>query len=130
MTRQGPMNTDGTPNANSGMFTETFSWTADGSGAASVTTSKITGLLLGVETNPDGTDVPTSYGVTVTNEGGRDLLGGGGASRSTSATEYVQPKDSSGATCVMPVIGQALTIAITGAGSGKKGVVRLEFEKR
>lgn len=131
-TIRGARNADGTPNANSGMIEVIWSWTSSGGGTVSEAMSEtLTGLLLGVETDPDGSAVPTAnYGLTVTNARGRDVLGGAGASRSDSATEYIQPKDTAGNACIMPLIGDTLTFAIASAGAAKQGVARLFIEKR
>lgn len=57
----------------------------------------ITGMyLFAVETNPGNVTVPDAWSVTVTNAAGFDLLGGQGASRSTTLTQRVVPAVATG----------------------------------
>jgi hypothetical protein len=93
-------------------------WTCDASGNADIPLT-LYGWLAKMVTTPDGTLVPTAYGVTLLDENGIDAMAGAGATRSTSATEQVAPTLSGSQ---VPVFLCGLhTFKITGAGVSKKG---------
>lgn len=101
-----------------------FDWTsgtdAEAGTASGQTTNVYSGKILGLATVPDGTAVPTaSYDITVTDEDGMDVLMGGGADRSDTATEYVL------STSLGAVANDKLTINVAAAGSAKKGIAYL-----
>lgn len=101
-----------------------FDWTsgdgAEDGTASGQTTHAYSGKILGLATVPAGApDVPTSYGITVTDEDSLDVLMAAGAGRSATATEYVL-SISLGA-----VANDKLTVNISGAGTNKKGVAYL-----
>lgn len=106
-------------------------WTSHTDGTVSAsnvarTTGYYSGFLTHVETDPDGTDVPTAYTLTVLNDQGTDLLCGAGTARSTTANEIVQPTPNSTPGPVM-FSGTRLELQIASAGSGKKGRAILHF---
>lgn len=102
----------------------TWAWTsaADGTltGVTTTTTAPYDGKLLGFATIPDGSTAPDdNYDVTVTDSNGHDVLLGAGANRDTANTEYANQ------TTIAAVASSKLTLAVSGAGSGKKGTVIL-----
>lgn len=105
-----------------------YAWTCDASGNADGTTGfAVQGLLLAMETNPDGSAAPTdNYDVTVTvDDGAVDILGGAGANRHTSSEQRCQPLASDGATIMpAPFIGKP-KINVSNAGNAKSGVIDL-----
>ena len=101
-------------------------WTSDASGdVEKAITEQINGVLLALITNPDGTDVPTSYDVSIEDDKGIDILLGKGASRSTSATEAVALDLSTGQP--RPTAATSFTFKVANAGNAKKGFVQLLF---
>ena len=59
---------------------------------STVISTAITGLyLFAMETNPGDVTIPDAWSVTVTNAAGYDLMGGTGATRSTTLTQRVVP---------------------------------------
>lgn len=98
-----------------------FTWTSSAGGAAdAVTVRAYDGKLIGLTTDPDGSDAPTdNYDIVITDSGGHDVLLGAGANRDTANTEHVA-EASLGA-----VANSTLTLAITNAGATKEGVVIL-----
>ena len=86
------------------ILTVNFAFTAspdDGAMPAIATSTAIstaiTGMyLFAVETNPGNVAVPDAWSVTVTNAAGFDLLGGAGATRSTTLTQRVIPSVATG----------------------------------
>lgn len=95
-----------------------FEWTSDASGDASGSTGHvISGLIRRIATDPDNTAAPTAnYDVTITDESGVDVLGGGGVDRHTSNSEQVIPSQ--------PIaVDNVLTLVVAGAGNAKSGVV-------
>lgn len=112
-----------------------FDWTCTAGGVVTYThPDRLTGLLWGVETIPGAngdraTNLPTSYGLTLTNEYSRDVLGGSGAGRSASAAEYVTPLVSSLNTPHY-IDAQTLTLNISGAGNAKQGRCIVYLEDR
>ena len=100
-----------------------FSWTsgdgAEDGTASGQTTYAYSGKILGLATDP-GSPAPTAlYDITVTDEDGMDVLMGGGADRSATATEYVL-SSSLGA-----VANDKLTINVSAAGTNTKGIAYL-----
>lgn len=98
-----------------------WAWTATAGGAAGdSTTAAFDGDLIGLATIPDGVAAPTdNYDIVITDADSHDVLLGAGANRDTATTEYVAGS-SLGA-----VSGSRLTLAVTNAGSGGKGVTIL-----
>ena len=105
-----------------------MAWTTDGSGnfTATDTGYPIDAYLMMVETDPDGTAVPTAaYDITLKNANGVDVMGGALSNRSATATEITLPLLNGNYTMI-PVVGP-LTFDVTSAGNDKKGVVRIYF---
>ena len=102
-------------------------WTTDSSGDLTATDTgyAIEGYLMLVETDPDGTAVPTSYAVTLTDANGVDVMGGALSGRSTTATEMSLPLLNGNYT-MLPIPG-TLSMDVTGAGASKSGTVRIYF---
>lgn len=102
----------------------TFEWTADTDGSVDAVSSNIRfdGIPQAVEVVP-GTPSPTaSYAITLKNEYGRDILGGGGTGLSATAAAALTPSPEG-----VPVTG-GLTLAITGNSvNGAKGKVVIYF---
>jgi hypothetical protein len=114
------------------------SWTSDSSaGTASATTQKIVGRLVKVVTVP-GSPTPTNdYTVTITDRNGVNVLANcdktlaGNQTSSAPAETYlfVKSEDSSPLSlAVHPVVGDALTIAVSGAGNSTQGQIFLYYE--
>jgi len=86
------------------IITVNFAWTGspdDGAMPAIATSTAIstaiTGMyLFAMETNPGNVAVPDAWSVTITNAAGFDLLGGVGATRSTTLTQRVVPAVATG----------------------------------
>tara|TARA_R100001086_G_scaffold124417_1_gene64203 strand:+ start:56 stop:418 length:363 start_codon:yes stop_codon:yes gene_type:complete len=100
----------------------TATWTSDGSGAATgTTTAVLDGNLIGLTTIPaGGEDAPTdNYDVTVTDSDGHDVLLGAGADRDTANTEHVTEGS------LAAVSHSPLTFTIANAGDTKQGTVIL-----
>lgn len=97
-----------------------WTWTASAGGAADgTTTNGFYGQVLAMVTIPDGTTAPTdNYDITIADGDGFDVMQGVGANRDTANTETAVPTTDS------PVYGQ-LTLHVTNAGSGGKGVTIL-----
>ncbi len=97
----------------------TFAWTSSSGGAADATTTNaFDGKVVGLTTDPDGTDAPTdNYDIVINDADGHDVLLGAGANRDTLDTEHVAEAN------LGAVAGSKLTLAITTAGNAKKGVV-------
>ena len=97
----------------------TFTWTSSSGGAADATTAKVfDGKLVGLTTDPDGTDAPTdNYDIVISDADGHDVLLGAGANRDTLDTEHVAEAN------LGAVAGSKLTLAVTTAGNATKGVV-------
>lgn len=97
-----------------------FAWVAGTGGEAGTVTKQTlkdyNGEIRRLVTIPSGApDAPTSYGATLTDEDGADVLMGAGAARSATLTEQVLSSS------LGVVANDKLTLNITGAGSGKKG---------
>jgi len=113
-------------------------WTSDsGTGTASGTTNKIVGRLVKVVTVP-GSPTPTNgYTVTITDDNGVNVLTScdktlASNQSSSAATEtYLLVKSYDGtplAVAVHPVVGDKLTITVSGAGNSTQGQVFLYYE--
>jgi hypothetical protein len=113
-------------------------WTSDSSaGTASATTVKIVGKLIKVVTVP-GSPTPTNgYTVTITDGNGVNVLTScdktlASNQSSSAATEtYLLVKSYDGtplAVAVHPVVGDKLTIAVSGAGNATQGQFFLYYE--
>ena len=98
-----------------------WTWTATAGGAASlVTTGAFDGEILGLTTIPDSGTAPTdNYDITITDVDTHDVLLGAGANRDTANTEHVTRGS------LAAVAGSALTLNVTNAGNGGKGVTIL-----
>ncbi|MDD5289406.1 MAG: hypothetical protein PHY28_09900 [Dehalococcoidales bacterium] len=110
-------------NAQSALKKIVWDWACTDGGivTGSVTTSKYTGQVVRLITNPDAsTDNPTdNYTVQVLDSDSADVLMGSGASRDTADTEQVL------ASSLGYVYDSTLTLEITAAGDAKKGLVIL-----
>ncbi len=105
-------------------------WTSDdAAGTASGTTEKIVGTLIKGITDPSGTAAPTDdYDITITDDQSFNVLTGCAddlANRDTANTEevYFDQADHDR----FPVVADALTIAVAGAGNSKEGVITLYY---
>jgi hypothetical protein len=98
-----------------------WTWTADASGNADgATVNAYNGACQRLVTVPDSGTAPTdNYDITVADEDSTDVLMGAGANRDTSTTEQVL------GTSLGVVANDKLTIHVTNAGSGGKGVTYL-----
>lgn len=105
----------------------TFACTADGSGDVISEPFYFDGEIQGVETIPDGTDVPTAYNLQLRrrSEDGIDILGGEGAGRSATVIEACTPVDGNGNAALAPVRGEALYLTADTVGVGKKFVAHI-----
>jgi hypothetical protein len=113
-----------------GIYVLSMAWTTDGSGnfTATDTAYNIDGYVLMVETDPDGTAVPSAdYDITLKTANGADVMGGALADRSATDAELALPIVSTTKTSV-PVVGK-LTFDVTGAGNDKKGVLNIYYSK-
>lgn len=104
-----------------------WAWTCDASGnvsgGAGLTTKTFNGKVIGLATDPDGTDIPTdNYDIEIRDADGMDVLFGGGANRDTANNEYV----SSG---LGAVVESTLELVVSNAGNAKKGVAILYIEQ-
>jgi hypothetical protein len=103
----------------------TAAWTAGTAGeagtASGTTTEVYSGEVRRLVTVPAvAPDVPSdNYSVTALDSDGTDVLMGAGASRDEANTEQVN------ASSLGIVANSKLTIAIAGAGAGKKGIVHI-----
>jgi hypothetical protein len=109
-----------------------LAWTsaADGTVSGIPTQSKYSGELLRVDFAPGAGDVqPTNlYSATLTDEAGLDVLAGLGANLSNANGTSVCPLIGDGTTTDRPVaIDGNLTLAVSAAGDGKAGTVKLYF---
>lgn len=90
------------------------------------TTGSVVGLIYGLKTNP-GSAAPTdNYDITITDVDGVDVLGGVGADRDTSNSEYAAAKDGAGNVVPIPS-NSALTINVSNAGNAKTLVATLFY---
>lgn len=111
-----------------------LNWTADitaDSGSSSDETAAIHGTIEGVSFTPSVVtgEVPTNlYDVVLTDVAGKDVLGGKGANLSDTASSSAGTNPTSTPVFPIPVMG-ILTLAVTNAGLGAKGVVRVHFRR-
>lgn len=103
-------------------------WTSDSAaGTVEQPIGHISGSILGLETNPDDSDIPTDdYDITIEDEEGYDILEGLGANRDAANTEktvILQEITISTRqyTAHPPVQSRALTFKVAVAGNAKKG---------
>ena len=110
------------------MKVATLTWTTSAGGVftATSTSKSINGFVVMVETDPDGTAVPTpNYDLTLLNSGGADIMGGALANRHTSTTEMTMPLLNGNYTGV--AVQGALTLTVTTAGNSKTGTVKIFY---
>lgn len=98
-----------------------FAWTAgtdaDAGTASGTTTAAYDGELLGFTTDPDGVSVPTdNYDLELLDADSHDVLLGAGANRDSAVVEHVARAS------LAAVAGSKLTLSVTNAGAGGKGV--------
>ena len=119
----------------------TLAFTADSSGTFTATKiaqwimDKIQGsYLFKIKTfpTPSGTAPTASWGVTLTDDDGLDVLGGVGASQSHSAALASVPKQDTAQALYGPVLigennGATLTLGLSGVGNNANGTIRLYF---
>ena len=103
-----------------------YSWTSTAGGAISIaSTEQITGYVVGLETIPDGTDVPTDlYDLEVRDDYGTDIFNAEANNRSSTTKQFVQPIWQ-GFTVAVPVVSSKLTLVGTNAGASKSGTAIL-----
>lgn len=105
-----------------GIHVCTFTWLCDASGDADDGTTKaISGELLKVVTDPDGTDVPTdNYDIVLNDENGLDVAAAGLGNRDTANTEQA-----------LATLGSCfdgtLNLVVSNAGNAKRGVVKVFY---
>ena len=110
-------------------------WQSDSGGAMSAQTQRFAGRLMRVVTIPGygGANPTGDYSLTITDQGGLDLLGGMGADRDTSDTQEIYPMVSiaSGATTISaPVVFFGpLQIEVTGTSTSAAGLARIFVER-
>lgn len=117
------------------MATLTVEWTTAAAATGGVTSALAPHIrdslkgsyLVAVVTKPSTIAVPSAYNLTLVDEYGADVLGGVGATRSTTACEQVVPYVGA-AYGPRPVSG-ALTLTITSGGSGGSGTSILYFSR-
>ena len=110
------------------MKVATLTWTTSAGGAftATATSKSINGFVVSIETDPDGTAVPTAaYDLTLLNSGGADIMGGVLADRSATATEITMPLLNGNYTGI--AVQGALTLTVSAAGNSKTGVVKIFY---
>lgn len=102
---------------------------ADGSVPDTPLTTKISGRLLALETNPGATAPTANYDLTLVDDDGHDVLEGVGANRHTSTTEKVSIVYSG--TAVHPPVAKSdtLTLNVDGNSVNSAGIVaKLYYE--
>ena len=111
------------------MKVATLTWTTSATATftATATSKSINGFVVMVETDPDGTAVPTAtYDLTLLNSGGVDIMGGTLAGRSTTTTEITMPLLNGNYTGI--AVQGALTLTVSAAaGNSKTGVVKIFY---
>lgn len=111
----------------------TFSWTSDADGAAMITTSDdVQGTIVRITITPSAGDTAPSaaYDMTLTDEDGLEILSTNGANLSATASTHFWPEVLSAAGNPMPVVtASKLTLAVTNAGDGNKGLVKVFIKK-
>lgn len=119
----GPAGQDATEKIEWAWLTSTGAIDDTVSGA--VTPFKVDGLVIMMVTVPDESNPPTdNYDITITDEDGRDVLGGNGANRDAVAIEDVQPARNPAA-----VSNTKLTLNVANAGAGGQGRTLLYIRK-
>lgn len=105
--------------AYSGVKRIKFEWLSDASGHVNgtLTTNRYDGALVCCQSEP-GVATPTSYTLQIKDEDGNDILAGSGATRSTSAKEYIKAPQGA-------VSNSKLELVIDSAGNAKNGTVYL-----
>jgi hypothetical protein len=109
----------------------TFTWTSDASGDVSGGAKpEISGEILRVVTNPDGTDAPTdNYDIVLNDDDSVDIAQGLLANRDTANTEeiIVKKEIAVGATTELAAVFHhgLVDCVIANAGDAKKGVVNV-----
>ena len=106
----------------------TLTWTTSAGGVftSTATSKSINGFVVMVETNPDGTAVPTvDYDITLLNSGGADIMGGTLADRSNTATEMAMPLIGTIYTGI--AVQGGLTLTVSNAGNSKIGTVKIFY---
>jgi hypothetical protein len=108
----------------------TLTWTSDGSGAATVTTPPLNGVLVRVVTDPGPAAPTANYDLVLNDEFGLDLFAGQGANRHTTSSEHFCPGvafTDGTTTSVTPITtcGAAATLVVAAAGDTKSGTVVL-----
>lgn len=99
-----------------------WTWTAaadgtlTGGGSALTTSNEYSGKVEALVTEPGASAPSVNYDITVSDDDSYDVLAGGGADRSDSATETVL------ASSLGIVANSKLTIAVAAAGDGGQGV--------
>ena len=110
------------------MKVATLTWTTSAGGVftATATSKSINGFVVMVETDPDGTAVPTAdYDITLLNSGGADIMGGTLADRSATVTEMAMPLLGTIYTGI--AVQGALTLTVSSAGNSKTGTVKIFY---
>jgi len=109
----------------------TYTWTSDASGDVNGgATPLISGQIVRVVTNPDGTDAPSAnYDIVLNDEDTFDLAQSLLANRHTSNNEEVFPMKEQtvgSTTALVPVLTHSLVdCVVSSAGNAKKGVVHV-----
>lgn len=105
------------------------SWTANGSGDYSEQLAEpLNGYLVKLETIPNA--VASSYDVTLTDEYGADLLGGGGLARSNTDNEIALPVDSAGNAGPAAIVYDRPTFTVANATAADGGTAILYFQEK
>lgn len=110
------------------MKVATLTWTTSVTGTftSTATSKNINGFVVSVETDPDGTAVPTAaYDLTLLDSGGADIMGGALANRSDTATEITMPLLNGNYTGI--AVQGPLTLTVSAAGNSKIGVVKIFY---
>lgn len=103
----------------------TLAWTSNGSGAATVVSDDIYGVILRIVTNPGAAAPTDNYDATLADADGVDVAGGLLADRDTANSESVVPIDT--ASGLPFAVAGPLTLTIANAGSAKNGTVVIYF---
>ena len=110
------------------MKVATLEWTTSAAGAFTSTamSKSINGMVVMVETDPDGTAVPTAaYDLTLLNSGSVDIMGGTLVDRSATTTEITMPLLNGNYTGI--TVQGKLTLTVSAAGNSKIGVVKIFY---
>lgn len=99
-----------------------FDWTSTTGGAIDLSsTESFNGYLVGFETVPGSVTPTDGYSLELRDDQGYDLLGGVGATRSSTLKQMVLPKDTGLNIGPIPLCGTVLRLIGTAAGSAKTG---------